>query len=161
SHSTFQVEISGSAAWLKAARVRTRTPVSSRCFMDSILLCVLILGLARMFSGAKFTTVLRRCQWKAGAGIVLTGRREDLWRWFMRKMLLAAFREKFGGDAEWIVRSPGRVNLIGEHTDYNGGFAMPMAVERATWVALRRRVKPGARLFSFEFSEWAEAVPGW
>lgn len=46
------------------------------------------------------------------------------------------FRKQFNDDPKWVVRGPGRVNLIGEHTDYNGGFVMPMAIDRATWIAL-------------------------
>jgi galactokinase len=48
--------------------------------------------------------------------------------------LKRAFRERFGIEAR-LFRAPGRVNLIGEHTDYNDGFVMPMAIDRSTWVA--------------------------
>jgi len=34
-----------------------------------------------------------------------------------------------------LVRAPGRVNLIGEHTDYNSGFALPVAIDREIWIA--------------------------
>ncbi len=40
------------------------------------------------------------------------------------------FTERFGRQAKWIVATPGRVNLIGEHIDYNDGFVLPMAIER-------------------------------
>ncbi len=49
------------------------------------------------------------------------------------------FRDHFGGDPEFVVTSPGRVNLIGEHTDYNEGFVLPMAIDRATVIAGRAR----------------------
>ena len=49
------------------------------------------------------------------------------------------FAQHFGGTPRWIVRAPGRVNLIGEHTDYNDGFVLPMAIDRAIWIALRPR----------------------
>ncbi len=45
------------------------------------------------------------------------------------------FREKFGAEPQTLVAAPGRVNLIGEHTDYNGGFVFPMAIERWTIIA--------------------------
>ncbi len=49
------------------------------------------------------------------------------------------FIVEFGEDPAFIVRAPGRVNLIGEHTDYNDGFVFPMAIDRATFIALRPR----------------------
>ena len=49
------------------------------------------------------------------------------------------FREVFGGDPDVIGSAPGRVNIIGEHTDYNGGQVLPIAIDRRTYVAVRAR----------------------
>lgn len=49
-----------------------------------------------------------------------------------------AFKAAFG-EPEIVVRGPGRVNLIGEHTDFNLGFVLPAAVDKAIWLALRPR----------------------
>lgn len=49
------------------------------------------------------------------------------------------FRQHFGQDPDLVARAPGRVNLIGEHTDYNDGFVLPCAISRQTMVAVRRR----------------------
>src|SRR6266403_4201395 len=43
-----------------------------------------------------------------------------------------------GHPPQWLVAAPGRVNLIGEHTDYNDGFVLPMAIERYTVIAADR-----------------------
>jgi galactokinase len=48
-----------------------------------------------------------------------------------------AYQQRFGCAPDLLVRAPGRVNLIGEHTDYNGGFVLPMAIDREVWIALR------------------------
>ena len=53
--------------------------------------------------------------------------------------MLRAFAERFGGAASLIVHAPGRVNLLGEHTDYNDGFVLPMALHLGAWIALRPR----------------------
>jgi galactokinase len=42
----------------------------------------------------------------------------------------AMFAERFGGPPRWVAAAPGRVNLIGEYTDFNGGFVLPMAIDR-------------------------------
>lgn len=49
--------------------------------------------------------------------------------------VIAAYREKFGVDPKVVVRAPGRVNLIGEHTDYNEGFVFPTAIDREMIIA--------------------------
>ena len=46
-----------------------------------------------------------------------------------------AYRQQFGAEPSIVVRAPGRVNLIGEHTDYNDGFVLPCAIDRDTVVA--------------------------
>ena len=46
-----------------------------------------------------------------------------------------AYRQRFGTEPSTVVRAPGRVNLIGEHTDYNDGFVLPCAIDRDTVVA--------------------------
>jgi galactokinase len=57
----------------------------------------------------------------------------------MQASLLAQFSAHFGTPATHLAQAPGRVNLIGEHTDYNDGFVLPCAIDFATLVALRTR----------------------
>jgi galactokinase len=52
--------------------------------------------------------------------------------------IIEKFKETFNTDP-MVVRSPGRVNLIGEHTDYNNGFVMPAAINKAIYMAVSRR----------------------
>jgi galactokinase len=54
-----------------------------------------------------------------------------------------------------LYRAPGRVNLIGEHTDYNDGFVLPMAIDRSTWVAGARREDRRIVVRSCEYGETA------
>lgn len=62
------------------------------------------------------------------------------------------FRSNFEGSPT-IVRSPGRVNIIGEHTDYNSGFVLPAAIDKAIYVAVAPRPDNRIRLYSGEFNE--------
>ncbi|MCS7178250.1 MAG: galactokinase [Anaerolineae bacterium] len=60
------------------------------------------------------------------------------------------FRAHFGYDPALLVRAPGRVNLLGEHTDYNEGFVLPVAVDRAAWVAASPRPDSTVRLVALD-----------
>ena len=66
------------------------------------------------------------------------------------------FRECFGS-ANRVFRAPGRVNLIGEHTDYNEGFVMPAAIDFSCWVAIGPRADARLHIFSENIAEHAEA----
>jgi galactokinase len=65
------------------------------------------------------------------------------------------FERRFGTGPDLVVRAPGRVNLIGEHTDYNDGFVLPMAIDRAIWIALRPRSDEDVRVYSIDFGQSA------
>jgi galactokinase len=82
---------------------------------------------------------------------------------------------RFGQPAALLIRAPGRVNLIGEHTDYNDGFVLPMAIERTVWIAMRPRNDRRVLISSLEMttvgsfslddlhrdgSEWYEYLKG-
>ncbi|MGE5530622.1 MAG: galactokinase [Bacteroidota bacterium] len=65
--------------------------------------------------------------------------------------LINSFAERFqrSTDQAIVVRAPGRLNLLGEHTDYNGGFVLPIAIDRATWIV--------AALADHQVRIWSEA----
>ena len=93
----------------------------------------------------------------------------------LKEHVIEVFEQRFGERPSTIIRSPGRVNLIGEHTDYNDGFVLPLAIDRAVWLALRPREdgrvlahsqeqpEPtdfALREFQHTNSGWAEYVKG-
>ena len=63
----------------------------------------------------------------------------------------AAFRERFGRSCAGIARAPGRVNLLGEHVDYNDGYVLPAAIDRATYVAFAPALAEPSTLWALEF----------
>ena len=77
----------------------------------------------------------------------------------IEEIVLQEFGRRYGGPPEHLVRAPGRVNLIGEHTDYNDGFVLPLAIDRATWIALRPRADGRVQLFSIDQQETVEFDP--
>src|SRR5512142_1900748 len=66
--------------------------------------------------------------------------------------LALQFEQRFGQQPR-IFRAPGRVNLIGEHTDYNDGFVMPAAIDFGTWVAIAPRSDRTLHVTSLNFEE--------
>ena len=58
----------------------------------------------------------------------------------MWKKVKKRFKEVFGGEeGATLMRAPGRINLIGGHTDYQGGYVLPVAVDRFIWSYGRKR----------------------
>ena len=71
-----------------------------------------------------------------------------------------AFTKRFGGEPRYVVRAPGRVNLIGEHTDYNDGFVLPMAIDRAVYIALSPLTEQARRRAVAGFQRKRRVFPG-
>ncbi len=74
----------------------------------------------------------------------------------LQQQVIDAFRVQYGGQPSFVARAPGRVNLIGEHTDYNDGFVLPMAIDRFTWIAFNPRADDGIRVSSLNFDGQAQ-----
>ncbi len=92
----------------------------------------------------------------------------------LKEQVIQSFEKKYGEPPAFIVRAPGRVNIIGEHTDYNLGYALPMAIDRSMWIALRSNQTMTVELTSMQFDtstkfslekiehshDWSEYVRG-
>ena len=70
----------------------------------------------------------------------------------MEKIVTDIFLEKFG-DTPLIVRSPGRINIIGEHTDYNEGFVLPAAINKFIYVGVSKRDDDSIMLYAHTFRQ--------
>ena len=70
------------------------------------------------------------------------------------------FTKRFGRAPEVIARAPGRVEFIGNHTDYNGGSVLGAAINRYVWVAIASSAQRRMQLVSGEEGTMVETVPG-
>ncbi|MBO9346036.1 MAG: galactokinase [Chloroflexi bacterium] len=70
--------------------------------------------------------------------------------------LISRFERQFGHRPAFLSRAPGRVNLIGEHTDYNDGFVLPMAIDREVAVVGAPRDDRRIRLYALNFDDEAD-----
>jgi galactokinase len=71
----------------------------------------------------------------------------------------AVFHSRFQESPRLVVRAPGRVNLIGEHTDYNDGFVLPVAVDRAAWLAVSPRDDDWATVRAIDMKNDEQSFP--
>jgi galactokinase len=73
--------------------------------------------------------------------------------------LAAIFQQKFGRPPAFVARAPGRVNLLGEHVDYNDGFVLPAAIDRATYIAFSPADSQLTTLWAADFDQRAVFSP--
>jgi galactokinase len=67
--------------------------------------------------------------------------------------IVAQYRQLFHAEPAVVVRAPGRINLIGEHTDYNGGYVLPAAIDKAIWLAASARNDDELHFYAFDLQE--------
>jgi len=67
--------------------------------------------------------------------------------------VVAHFKESYGISPEYVVRAPGRINLIGEHTDYNQGWVLPAAIDKALFFAVKRNGSSTCNLTALDVNE--------
>lgn len=75
-----------------------------------------------------------------------------------KEVLAGEFRQRYNREADYFFFCPGRVNLIGEHIDYNGGMVMPFAISLGSYVAVAFNDENKFRFASVDFSETAEIL---
>ena len=73
-----------------------------------------------------------------------------------KQQLQILFQQIFDNEADLCVQSPGRINIIGEHTDYNNGFVLPAAIDKKVMVAIRKREDDLIVLYAEAFAEKKE-----
>lgn len=71
----------------------------------------------------------------------------------IRTQVIEEFQKQYGKAPVILARAPGRVNLIGEHTDYNDGFVLPIAINKAVWIALGPTQDDTITLYSADYQE--------
>lgn len=76
----------------------------------------------------------------------------------LQRRVDASFRRAFGSEPAFTIRAPGRVNLIGEHTDYNGGFVLPCAIGAETRIAATLRDDHHVRIIAADFADEIDEI---
>ena len=71
----------------------------------------------------------------------------------LREKVIQSYQEQFGSGPDLIIRAPGRINLLGEHTDYNMGFVLPGAIDKSIYIALGETDGPDSTVISLDFND--------
>ncbi|MFN8420222.1 MAG: galactokinase family protein [Anaerolineae bacterium] len=71
----------------------------------------------------------------------------------LQTAVIEAFKQQYRAAPSHIARAPGRVNVIGEHTDYNEGFVLPAAIEQAIYIAGRVRDDERVTIQSLDYHD--------
>lgn len=87
----------------------------------------------------------------------------------IQRKIVKAFQQRYGEQPGFLVSAPGRINLIGEHTDYSDGFVLPVAINRKISIAFRARKDTTINVYAVDFNESAKidirqlkaSVKGW
>ena len=76
-----------------------------------------------------------------------------------KDLVIQTFRQRFGKDPKYLALAPGRVNILGEHVDYNDGFVMPAAIDRATYLAFSAAGSHQTDLIAADFADEVSFTP--
>ncbi|RMD90079.1 MAG: galactokinase family protein [Calditrichaeota bacterium] len=77
------------------------------------------------------------------------------------KLVQQKFVEIFNQNPFLLIRSPGRINLIGEHTDYNRGLVLPAAIDKAIFFAISFSKSKAHRIYALNRDEFFKCRPVW
>ncbi|HLP95791.1 MAG TPA: galactokinase [Saprospiraceae bacterium] len=77
-----------------------------------------------------------------------------------KKTIQQLYLTRFGQEPDIIARAPGRINLIGEHTDYNAGYVLPGAIDKAIWFAAGKRTDAAFHFFAADLDQSFRAESG-
>jgi len=78
----------------------------------------------------------------------------------MKEQLITRFRSVFGRAPDFVAQAPGRIEFIGNHTDYNGGTVLGASIDRGVWVGLAARTDGQRRFYSDFLGDIATVAPG-
>jgi len=76
-----------------------------------------------------------------------------------QELVTRTFQQRFGKDPTYLALAPGRVNLLGEHVDFNDGFVLPAAIDRATYIAFSLADSDRSTLVAVDFAEESAFTP--